>query len=54
MDQDNITETLVQKSEKKSEQEDGVSRETLIDRLIISSLIALIVITILIIIFIFL
>jgi hypothetical protein len=54
MDQDNITDTLVQKSEKKSEQEDGVSRETLIDRLIISSLIALIVITILIIIFIFL
>jgi hypothetical protein len=54
MDQDNITDTLVQKSEKKSEQVNGVPRETLIDRLIISSLIALIVITILIIIFIFL
>jgi hypothetical protein len=54
MDQDNITDTLVQKSEKKSEQVNGVPRETLIDRLIISSLIALIVIVILIIIFIFL
>ncbi|MEA1884474.1 MAG: DUF4899 domain-containing protein [Thermotogota bacterium] len=54
INQDNIPDTLFKKSDKKNNQEEGISRKTLIDRLIISSLIALIVIVILIIVFIFL
>ncbi len=54
VNQDNIPDNLVKKSEKKNEHEDGITRETIIDRLIISSLIALIVIVVLIIVFIFL
>ena len=51
---DKLPEDMVRNIEKKSNSEDGVSREKLIDRLIIASLIALIVFVILIIIFILL